>query len=264
MQVLLDLPLIPLTPRGLRGRTGQRYLRRTLGKVVRERLQADAPDDFTAGMARALIEQFPREQAIDLAVDNAITFYLAGHETTANAISWTLFILSRLPRLQDEVADEARTALGSGVNSNLPERLPLLRAVVEETLRLYPSAPRMDREAVAADRLQDMDIATGDIVSVWPWLVHRHKKLWVDPDRFDHSRFLGERRKSWHRFQYIPFGGGPRTCVGARFAMVEALTVLACWLSGWRFSPAPGWRVQVSGMVTLRPKHGLPLMQARR
>jgi cytochrome P450 len=264
MQVLLGLPLVPLTPRGLRGRAGQRYLRRTLGKVVRERLEAGAPDDFTAGMARALIDQFPREQAIDLAVDNAITFYLAGHETTANAISWTLFILSCLRRLQDEVADEARTALRSGVDSKLPERLPLLRAAVEETLRLYPSAPRMDREAVAPDRLREVEIERGNIVSVWPWLIHRHKELWEDPDRFDHTRFLGERRKAWHRFQYIPFGGGPRTCVGARFAMAEALTILACWLSQWRFSPAPRWKVEVSGMVTLRPKGGLRLILERR
>lgn len=260
MQVLLNLPLVPLTLRGLRGRAGQRYLRRTLGNVVRERLKEGAPEDFTAEMARALIEQFPREEGIDLAVDNAITFYLAGHETTSNAISWALFILSSLPDLQEEVAAEAQSAIATGVDPKLPDRLPVLRAVLEETLRLYPSAPRMDREAVEADRLGDVDIAAGDIVSIWPWLLHRHEKLWTDPDRFDHRRFLGEERKNRHRFQYIPFGGGPRTCVGARFAMAEALTILSHWLAEWRFAPAPGHRVQTSGMVTLRPKGGLPLI----
>ena len=264
MQVLLGLPLIPVTPRGLRGRVAQRYLRSVLGEVVRERLSGDAPEDFTAEMARALLDRFPRDEAIELAVDNAITFYLAGHETTANAISWTLFILSRLPELQDEAAAESGAAIGQGSDSGLPNRLPLLRAIVEETLRLYPSAPRFDREAVAADRLGENAIEPGDIVSIWPWLIHRHEKLWDEPDRFDHRRFLGDARKQWHRFQYIPFGAGPRTCVGARFAMAEALAILAHWLAGWRFAPASGHRVETSGMVTLRPKGGLPLILSRR
>lgn len=264
MQVLLGLPLVPVTPRGLRGRGAQRYLRRVLGQVVRERLAGDAPEDFTAEMARALIDHFPRDEAVDLAVDNAITFYLAGHETTANAISWCLFILSHLPDLQDKAATEAQVAIGQGSNSGLPDRLPLLRAILEETLRLYPSAPRFDREAIEADRLGEHAIAPGDIVSVWPWLIHRHEKLWEEPDRFDHSRFLGDRRRQWHRFQYIPFGAGPRTCVGARFAIVEALTILAQWLAAWRFAPAAGHEVETSGMVTLRPKGGLPLILLRR
>lgn len=264
VQVMLGLPLIPVTPRALRGRAAQRYLRRVLGEVVRERISGESPDDFTAEMARSLLGQFPRDQAIELAVDNAITFYVAGHETTANAISWTLFILSRLPELQDEVAAEAEAAIAAGVDRALADRLVLLRAVVEETLRLYPSAPRMDREAVAADRLGDHSVEPGDIVSVWPWLIHRHQLLWDEPDRFDHRRFLGDQRKSRHRFQYIPFGAGPRTCVGARFAMTEALAILARWLVDWRFAPAPDHLVETSGMVTLRPKGGLPLELSRR
>lgn len=264
IQAILGFPLVPVTLRGWRGRAGQQYLRRTLAKVVRERLEPGAPDDFVAGMTRALMQQFPREQALELAVDNAITFYLAGHETTANAISWTLFILSCLAELQDEAADEARQALGASIDSKLPERLPLLRAIVEETLRLYPSAPRFDREAVDADQLRDITIRPGDIVSLWPWLIHRHTKLWEEPDRFDHTRFLGDARRPRHRFQYIPFGAGPRTCVGARFAMAEALTILAAWLAQWRFISVKGWRVEASGMVTLRPKGGLPLMVQRR
>jgi cytochrome P450 len=263
IQVLLGLPLVPLSRGARRGRRGQLYLRRTLGELVRQRLDPGAPDDFITGMTRVLMERFPKEEALDLAVDNAATFYLAGHETTANAISWTVFILSELAELQDEAAEEASTALRSGVDSHLPERLPLLRAIVEETLRLYPSAPRFDREAVAADRLGDYDIAPGDLVSIWPWIMHRHEKLWDDPDRFAHTRFLSP-TKERHRFQYIPFGAGPRTCVGARFAMAEALTVLACWLRDWHFEPVAGHQVQVSGMVTLRPKGGLPLRVRRR
>jgi cytochrome P450 len=264
VQVILGLPLVPVTPRGWRGRAGQQYLRRTLAKVVRERLEPGAPDDFVAGITRALMEEFPREQAIELAVDNAITFYLAGHETTANAISWTLFILSSLPELQEQAAAEAAQAVSDGIDAKLPERLPSLRAVVEETMRLYPPAPRFDREAIGADQLGEVAIAPGDIVSIWPWLIHRHTKLWDEPDRFNHARFLGDWRKQWHRYQYIPFGAGPRTCVGARFAMAEALTILAVWLAQWQFRPVEGWQVEASGMVTLRPKGGLPLILQRR
>ncbi len=264
LQILLGLPMIPVSPRGLRGRRGQIYLRRTLTTLVRERMEPGAPDDFVTQMIRALHERFPQDEAVELAVDNAATFYLAGHETTANAVSWTLFLLSEQPEWQERVAAEAAAALAGDVDSELPNRLPLLRMVVEEVLRLYPSAPRFDREAVADDQLGEHDIKAGDLVSVWPWLIHRHRKLWDEPDAFDPERFLPDRRKSWHRFQYIPFGAGPRTCVGARFAMAEGLTILAAWLANWRFKPIPGRQVEVSGMVTLRPKGGLPLLLEKR
>jgi len=264
MQLLLGLPMIPISPRGLRGRTGQIYLRRTLATLVGERLKPDAPGDFVTQMIRSLHDRFPEREAIELAIDNAATFYLAGHETTANAVSWTLFILSEQPELQDRASAEAAAALASGIDANLPERLPLLRTIVDEVLRLYPSAPRFDREAVAADKIGEIDVQPGDFVSVWPWLIHRHRKLWNDPDAFVPERFSPESKDKRHRFQYIPFGAGPRTCVGARFAMAEGLTILASWLAKWRFKPMPGREVQVSGMVTLRPKGGLPLMIERR
>jgi cytochrome P450 len=264
LQVLLGLPLVPFSPRGFRGHRGMRFLRRTLGEIVRERLSSGAPQDFVTNVIRALMERFPRDEALELAVDNAATFYLAGHETTANTTAWTLYLLSEQPELQERVAFEAQAALSSGASDDLPDRLPLLRAILEESLRLYPPVPRFDREAVAADGLGEHDVQPGDLVSIWPWIIHRHKKLWDHPDVFDPERFTPERRKAYHRFQYIPFGGGPRTCVGARLAMAEALTILAIWLARWRFKPMPGREVRVSGMVTLRPKGGLPLVIERR
>ena len=264
LQVLMNLPMIPVSLRGFRGRRGQIFLRRTLTKLVRERLAGDAPDDFVTRMIRALRERFPAEEAIELAVDNAATFYLAGHETTANAVTWTLYLLSEQRELQEDAAREATEALRAGVDAGLPDRLPLLRMILEESLRLYPSAPRFDREAVGADRLGDADVRPGDLVSIWPWLIHRHKKLWDEPDAFDHRRFAPERRGERHRFQYIPFGGGPRMCVGARFAMAEGLTILSQWLMRWHFAPVPGWQVRASGAVTLRPAGGLPLTLSRR
>ena len=175
-----------------------------------------------------------------------------------------LFLLSEQPRLQDEAAAEAREALGAGAaDPDLPDRLKLLRLILEESMRLYPPVPRFDRQAAAADRLGDAEVEPGDIVSIWPWLRHRHQALWDDPDAFDSGRF-GPGGRARHRFQYIPFGAGPRTCVGARFAMAEALTILARWLSDWRFAPAGGHEVKASGMVTLRPQGGLPLVLSPR
>jgi len=266
LQALLGLPLMPWSLRGRRARRGQVYLRETLGKVVAERLpDGGGPDDFLGRLIRALHERFDDSDALALAVDNAATFYLAGHETTANAITWTLFLLAEQPELQDEAAAEADSALAAGeADSDLPERLPLLRRILEESMRLYPPVPRFDRQAVAADRLGEAEVAAGDIVSVWPWLIHRHHALWDDPDAFDAERFRPEARAARHRFQYLPFGGGPRLCVGARFAASEALTVLAHWLRQWRFAPTPGREVRLSGMVTLRPAGGLPLVLSPR
>ena len=264
LQVLIGMPLVPISRRGRRGHRGMRFLRETLGQIVRERLTDNAPDDFVTNVIRALMERFPREEALELAVDNAATFYLAGHETTANTTSWTLYLLSEQPDLQEQAAVEAKAALAAGTDADLPDRLPLLRMILEESLRLYPPVPRFDREAIAADMLGPHEIRPGDLVSIWPWIIQRHQKLWEEPDRFDPSRFAPEHRQRRHRFQYLPFGGGPRTCVGARLAMAEALTILAVWLSAWRFAPVPGRQVEVSGMVTLRPKGGLPLALQKR
>ena len=262
LQVLLGLPLMPWSLRGVRAHRGQRYLRATLAQVVRERLQGARGEDFLGTMIAALEARFPPEEAEALAIDNAATFYLAGHETTANALTWTLFLLSLQPELQEQAAAEAQAGLGGGT-AGVPERVPLLRRIVEESMRLYPPVPRFDREAAAADRIGDHEVRPGDIVSIWPWLLHRHKALWDDPDAFDPERF-GPGARERHRFQYLPFAAGPRVCVGARFAMAEALTILATWLAGWRFAPEPGREVRASGMVTLRPKGGLPLRLERR
>ena len=259
LQALLGLPLLPWSRRTWVGRRGQRFLRDTLDKVVDDRLPDGGADDFLGKLIRALKEKFEPEEAVALAVDNAATFYLAGHETTANALTWTLFLLSEQPQLQEQAAAEARQALAFGADDDgLPERLPLVRQILEESMRLYPPVPRFDRQAAAADRIGEIEVAPGDIVSIWPWLIHRHRRLWDDADAFEIDRFAGGGRER-HRFQYLPFGGGPRLCVGARFATTEALTILAHWLSRWRFAPIPGRQVRPSGMVTLRPAGGLPL-----
>ena len=265
IQALLGLPIVPLSRRGWAARQGQRFLRRTLGQLVDDRIEGRVPsDDFLGELISALGRKFAPQQARSLAIDNAATFYLAGHETTANALSWTLYLLSELPDLQDRLAEEARAALcdTSPQEASVMQQLPQAYSVLQEALRLYPPAPRFDRQALEGDELYGNAVEPGHIVSIWPWLLHRHSKLWDDPDAFDPERFaVGTLRPS--RFQYLPFGAGPRVCVGAQFAIVEALVILAHWLSAWRFA-STGRSAQPSGLVTLRPGGGVPLRLFKR
>lgn len=260
MLALLRLPQFPITPKGRAGKRGQIFLRKTLTEVVDDRWSGRIGGDFLTGMIDALKLRFSEAEARALAVDNAATFYLAGHETTANSLAWTLYLLAAQPELQEELAAEAQTALAEGAD-DAAERVPRLRLFLSESLRLYPPVPRFDRQAIGSDRLGEWQVEPGDIVSIWPWLLHRHKRLWDNPDAFDIDRFAEKGGR--HRFQYLPFGAGPRTCVGAQFATTEALTLLAHWLSAWRFVDV-GHPAQAAGMVTLRPKGGLPLQLERR
>ncbi|WP_309602034.1 cytochrome P450 [Sphingomonas sp.] len=266
IQALLGLPALTLTPKARAGLRGQTYLRRSLAEVVGDRFRVGQEgEDFLGQLVAALRQKFDRAEAEALAIDNAATFYLAGHETTANAMTWALFLLSEQPQLQQRIAAEARVALAvDDRDPKLPDRLPLLRQAFDETLRLYPSAPRLDRQAIAPGEIAGRKVAPGDIVSIWPWIIHRHTKLWDDPDAFDIDRFAPGRKGERHRFQYLPFGGGVRVCVGARFATSEALTILAHWLAAWEFRPVPGRIVRASGMVTLRPAGGLKLAIRKR
>lgn len=256
VSALLGLP--SFGPGAARAREGGLFLRRTLGAMVDERGPDGGAPDFFGGLIAALFARYPPAEARELAIDNAVTFYVAGHETTANALTWTIYLLAAQPALQEELRAEAIAALGSGGPGGIDARVPRLRATLDEALRLYPPAPRLDREAMADDRLGDIPVRKGDIVSIWPFVVHRHARLWEQPDAFDPGRFALHRKAALHRHQYLPFGAGPR--VGARFAIVEALVVLVHWLAARRFATTPGQRPAPVGRVTLRPDAGMPLV----
>lgn len=258
LMTMLGLENLDPSPIMRRARAARTWLRSTLEALVRERGLDGGGDDFFGGLIRALNAQFPPDEAAELAVDNAITFFVAGHETTANALAWTAYCLAAQPELQDRARTEALAALQLPPAERIAA-LPLLQQVFEESLRLYPPAPRFDREALGDDELAGVRIARGDLVSIWPWVIHRHRKLWRDPDRFDHTRFTPEAKAALHRFQYLPFGGGPRVCVGMRFATVEALLILARWLEARRLSLPEGWKPDPLGAVTLRPRGGMIL-----
>jgi cytochrome P450 len=197
--------------------------------------------------------------------DNISTFLGAGSDTVAGALTWALYLLSQSPDFRDAVEQELDDVVGGRpLTPELVERLPFTRAVVEETMRLYPPAPLLSRAALRDDVLCGRKIPAGSVIIVAPWLVHRHCLLWDDPLVFDPRRFLPGRREGIRRFSYLPFGAGPRICLGMNFAMQEAVILLSHFLTSLRFALAPGASVRVFQCVTLRPKGRLAMIPEQR
>jgi len=187
---------------------------------------------------------------------NIITFIAAGHETTANTLSWSLFLLSQSPAWSERVAAEAARELGREGGAG---KLVETRAVVEEALRLYPPLAAISRQAIAPDELAGHPIPAGTTVVVAPYVLHRNARLWDDPDLFDPTRFLGPGRERIDRYAYLPFGAGPRICIGAAFALQEATLTLAAIMRNFHLEMASGFAVWPLQRVTLRPRGGLPM-----
>lgn len=188
--------------------------------------------------------------------DNLLTFIVAGHETTALALSWSLYLLGEDPQVQARLRAEARHVLGGRAATAADvARLPFTRQVVEEALRLYPPAAFLSRTATAADRLCDREIRPGDTVILPIYALHRNRLLWDDPDTFDPDRFAPGHQTD--RFAYLPFGDGPRICIGAQFAMTEAVIMLATLVSRFRFRFADDRRPRPVLILTLRPEGGV-------
>ncbi len=194
---------------------------------------------------------------------NIITFIMAGHETTANGLTWTLYLLSQSPEWRERAEEEAERAFDPRRPTSF-EQCVVLRAVFEEALRLYPPAAMLAREAIADDEILGRRVPAGTVVAISPYVLHRRRGLWDDPDAFDPSRFLGERRERIDRFAYIPFGAGPRVCIGMAFAMQEAIMVLANLLRAFRFDLVAGHPVTPQQRVTLRPRSGMKMHVRRR
>ena len=194
---------------------------------------------------------------------NVITFIGAGHETTANALTWSLFLLSLSPEWTARLGAEAERELDGPVES-LAERLPETRAVIEEAMRLYPPVASLSREAIGPDDLCGRRIRKGALIIISPYVLHRHALLWRDPGTFDPSRFLPGEREKIDRFAYLPFGAGPRVCIGAAFSIQEAVVVLATLMRRFTFRPAPDFVVEPVQRITLRPRDGMKLVLDRR
>lgn len=188
--------------------------------------------------------------------DNLLTFIVAGHETTALTLSWALYLCAFDQSVQDAARAEAQAVLGDRAATSADiAQLPLARRIVDETLRLYPPAAFLSRTAQAADTLLGREIRPGDTVILPIYALHRHHALWHEPDRFDPDRFADP--KAIERFSYLPFGDGPRICIGANFAVQEAVIILATLLSRFRFALVPGKAPRPVMILTLRPEGGV-------
>lgn len=219
--------------------------------------------DLLTRLMTAVDPQTGEPLSEDVVRANVLTFIGAGHETTANALSWSLYLLATHPHWRDQVEAEVQ-AVAFPLDAGTLERLVRVRASLEEALRLYPPAASLSRAAIGPDLLCGRRIAAGTTVIIAPWVLHRHRRLWSRPDHFDPERFMPGRRESIDRFAFLPFGAGPRVCIGMGFAMQEATILLATILRHFRLDPAPGHKVEPLQRITLRPRGGLPMLLAKR
>ncbi len=212
----------------LASRGSARFFEQRVAALVarrRRRIEAgDAPDDLLTALLSARDEEGDGTGLSDHEVmSNILTFILAGHETTARTLGWTLHLITRDAAVADRLKQEADAwdRSSAGIKG-----LVWHRAVIEEAMRLFPPAPAMVRQAVADDEIGGHPVRAGDSVIIAPWLIQRHERLWDEPDVFRPERFLPENRKSIDRYAWLPFSGGPRICIGAAFAMQEAVIAL--------------------------------------
>jgi cytochrome P450 len=235
------------------------------GIIERRRREAGPADDLL-GLLLATHDEESGEGMSDAQLrDEIATIFTAGHETTANALTWTWYLLALHPQVEARLLAELAAVLGGrlAADADIP-RLRYTRMVLEESLRLYPPAHTLSREAIEDDEILGHRIPAGSAVLISPWLLHRHEMLWERPEIFDPERFTPERASARPRYAYLPFGGGPRICIGAGFAMQEATIILATVAQHYRLRLVPGQRVEPLGLITLRPKGGLLMALERR
>ena len=243
-----------------------RELRGAVAAVIAERRAHGAgPDDLLARLMAARDPETGQAMNDEQLVDNLLTFYLAGHETTARALTWTLYLLARSPEWSGALEEEVARVTGGGeVRAAHVERLGLTQQVLKESMRLFPPVPLMSRQAVADATLGGHAVRVGTSVVMPIYAIHRHARRWEDPDAFDPARFAPEREARIPRYQYMPFGAGPRICIGQAFAMIEATAMLATFVANARFAPLDGREPEPVARVTLVPKGGMPLRVAMR
>lgn len=238
----------------------------TIISTRRERIAADpdgAPRDILTFLLNAADPETGEALSEAEIRANILTFIAAGHETTANCISWSLFLLSQSGEWRERVQAEVDREFG-GAPDGLADRIVETRAVIDEANRLYPPITAISRVALGRDELAGEPIKPGTMIVIAPYVLHRHRALWEKPDNFDPNRFLGDARETIDRFAYLPFGVGPRICIGATFALQEASIVIGTIMRHFTLELVPGftpWPVQ---KVTLRPKSGLPMIVRRR
>lgn len=264
---LLDIigapPWVP-RPSRLVSASAMRQMKRMADGAIEARRQAGAREvpDLLDLLLVAQDPETKRRMDTGELRDNLLTFIVAGHETTALTLSWALYLCAFDPKVQERAREEARAALGTraATVADLP-KLGFVRQIVDEALRLYPPAAFLSRTALKPDTLCGRDIRPGDTVMLPIYALHRSHLHWPDPHRFDPGRFAD--LKAIDRYAYLPFGAGPRICIGASFALQEAVIILATLLARFRFARVPGRDPKPVLILTLRPEGGVWLMVER-
>lgn len=228
--------------------------------MTRRRAEGGTQSDLLGRLLSARHPDTGEPMPDALIVSNLLTLLEAGHETTAKALTWTLYLLARSPQWQARVRDEITTVAGSDpITADHVARLPITQRVIKESMRLYPPAPVMAREPQVALDLDGLHVPPRSQIVIPIYAIHRHRLLWEDADRFDPDRFLPEAEANRPRTQYMPFGGGHRVCIGATFAMLEATAMLATFVRAAHFDWDGTHCPEPISRVTLRPEGGMPL-----
>ncbi len=248
-----------------RARAAVRGLNEVVQQIVQQRRHEDAPrKDLLSMMLHARDEDGSRMTDAQLA-DEARTFLLAGHETTAISLSWSFYLLARHPEIQQALAEELDRVLDGRLPTaaDMPN-LKLTEQVVLEAMRLFPPAFTIGREPVADFELGPYTVAAGTTIFMSQWVMHRDGRFYSEPERFDPDRWLPERAAARPKMSYFPFGGGPRVCIGNTFAMQESMLVLATIASGWSMRLVPDQEIRLAPVLTLRPRYGIRVVLSKR
>ncbi|UWQ94080.1 cytochrome P450 [Rhodobacteraceae bacterium M385] len=256
-------------PRGHRAETRDtaRSIRALLTKLIAARMveieAGNAPDDLATKIMTTADPETGERFTTQEMVDQVAIFFLAGHETSASALGWALYLLARYPEWQDRLAEEA-SGLPDVADFAVVSKLKLTRDVFREALRLYPPVPMMVRETTCPETFRKRPVKRGSQVVISPWHLHRQDRLWDNPDGFDPGRWHTENGKTCMREAFIPFSAGARVCTGAGFAMVEGVLLLAMLLRAFRFERIEGDDPVPVAYLTVRAKDGIRLRVSRR
>jgi len=264
---LLLPPVLRLLPTAdnLRYRQAARQLDEVVYALIRQRRSNDdAGDDLLFGLLHAQDES-GRGMSDKQLRDEVMTLLLAGHETTAVSLSWTWYLLTQYPEVEKQLLSELQQVLsGRKPTAQDLSKLPYTARVVKEAMRLYPPAWAIVRKSVQHCEIGGYQVPAGSTVMMNQWVMHRDPRYYDQPERFNPDRWLDERAKAIPKFAYFPFGGGPRTCIGASFAAMEGVLVLATIAQKYQLRVPPDCRVEPLPTMTLRPKHGIKVVLARR
>ncbi|MGD0602507.1 MAG: cytochrome P450 [Streptosporangiaceae bacterium] len=262
---LMSMSMVPMwvpLPRQLRFRRARAYLEGVVQRLVAERSAhpTDTGDDVVSRLIESTRQESdPRVARIQMR-DELFTLLLAGHETTASTLSWAFYYADHHPEVWDQLHEEASRVLTGDTLSHEDLRgLTYTTRVLEESMRLRPPVWLLSRVALAEDTIGEYHVPAGADVLISPFILHRHPAFWTEPERFDPDRFTPERTKGRHRYAYIPFGAGPRFCVGNSLGMMEATIVLATVARDLRLKKVPGYVVDGEPMLTMRVRGGLPM-----